>query len=198
MATGIWPSGVRVSSGYALLRIMYRAGIRTCRDLLAFPPRELDNLLASHNYRYSSAATSSDGVSRGQGTLDFYGKGQASSEERDHQTRGTGSHKKSIQSVQNSSGTAGHPSRPSSPAPQLSPSVAALRLLCSGDENEPVVATAAPKSLSAEDSYVQRGVRTPGRLVFQLHRLLERVLNRHAQHLDMYGEQATVFKVTIR
>ncbi|PHJ23012.1 hypothetical protein CSUI_003134 [Cystoisospora suis] len=183
--------------GYALLRIMYRAGIRTCRDLLAFPPRELQSLLVSHNYRYASSVTSLNEVSKGQITLDFYGKKQISAlEKRDQQKKKTSAlHRKDEENLSRGALPAAQAPLVSS---QLCGPATALRLLCSGDENEPVVPTVAPKSLSAEDSYVHRGVRTPERFVCQVHRLLERVLNRHSQHLDMYGEQATVFRLTIR
>lgn len=176
---------------------MYRAGIRTCRDLLALPPGELHSLLVSHNYRYASSVTSLGEVSKGQMTLDFYGKKQISAFEKgDQQQRKTSTlHRKDEENMLRGALRAAQAPLVS---PQLCGSVTALRLLCSGDENEPVVPTAAPKSLSAEDSYVHRGVRTPERFLCQVHRLLERVLNRHSQHLDMYGEQATVFKLTIR
>ncbi|EPR60775.1 ImpB/MucB/SamB family protein [Toxoplasma gondii GT1] len=238
--------------GSALVRLLSRAGLRTCADLLAVSLPRLAAILEASNFHFAPAAALAkalaEDASRPQETLSWRGdrKGDRSfgvlTKEEDRQcrlTEGVRSFREAKHIPANASAGAWmaafqRRSTPSAatPAARTSPSFAPvaaprpptavsgvsalsavssalarpvflasafwLRALCLGDEAEPVVPTTTPKSLSVEESYAARGVRTPERLVLELKKLVERLLARHQVHQTKHGQLATVFKLSIR
>ncbi|PFH33944.1 hypothetical protein BESB_070960 [Besnoitia besnoiti] len=201
--------------GWTLLRLLHRARIRTCADLLAAPLARLVGLLEAANFHFAPAAfLAKTQLVDGRLPRGVWGEGADAEKRRSTRERdaplGRAKAAQGDDGALLASEASPTPSAcvPSLSSGEASPTAAApspfllsalcLRAFCLGDEGEPVVTTLAPKSLSAEDSYVARGVRTPERFVLEAQKLVARLLKRHADHEQKFEQVATSFKLHIR